>query len=294
MSTLTTTKLSITTSMHAAAFQVARLQPNETAVRRAYTNFLAMSLVAGWCQMVDLDYDWEGSSGNNLALVTMQGAAGLLLTDVGSIECRLINASDATVTLPEMLVNSDSLGCVVLRLLDDNDKIETAKIAEVLGFAPVLKTSLAVAELEPIDRLFDLCDSPQQEPLETPETQAAEHGFSGIPEQLMLSIKLVLIYVPDRSPEDILQDLKGIYQKSDGLYLEIYISDYLKAGRQRSMQRAEGNLNQIVAENPRPLADAKRAELAAIRERSVNPDQDLQMLAADLADQLQELWGWLD
>jgi hypothetical protein len=50
----------------------------------------------------------------------------------------------------------------------------------------------------------------------------------------------------------------------------------------------------MATERQKPLADAKRAELAAIRERSVNPDRDLQMLAAELADQLQELWGWLD
>jgi hypothetical protein len=144
-----------------------------------------------------------------------------------------------------------------------------------------------------------LADQPVSKQHEMPENIISAGEFEGIwaignskamPEALRTSLSLVQGYVPDRSPTEVVTELERIYRKADGLYLEIYISDYLKAGRQRSMKQSID----MTTEQQKPLVDSKRAELAAIRERSVNPDQDLQMLAAELADQLQELWGWLD
>jgi hypothetical protein len=275
-------------------FNIAHLQPDEKTARQAYTNFLAVSLVAALCKMFDLDHDWQGSSGNNLAAISLQGAAGLLLTGGGSIECRLIESSDTHVAIPETSIGGDTIGCVVLRLLDDNGKIENAKEVEILGFAPVLKTSLAIADLEPIDRLYDL--SKQRSISEPNESQLEKENDlqQTISAELLTLLENAIIHVHDRSLKQVFQELYEIYMRSDSLYFEIYISDYLKAGRQRSMERNAKKLTEMVEESKRPIADVKKVEPTLIRERSVNPDQELEMLAAELADKLQDLWGWLD
>jgi hypothetical protein len=133
---------------------------------------------------------------------------------------------------------------------------------EVIGFAIDLsQLPIEIAQLPSTDKLLDRLE-------------------------LLELLTPVLVYVPDLSIDEIKAALEKIYQQSDDLRFEYNIGKFLKAGRERTKMR--------VAEDLMKFIQAEDRELALARERSVNPDRELQALAADLAEQLQDLWGRLD
>ena len=186
MNNFNTTKLPIPSAMHATAYQIARIQPNETAARKVYTNHLAVRIIAQWCDLIGLEYSWEDSTGANAGLLTLSDVAGLMIPGFGSIECRIAKATDAAVNIPESLVEDDeSIGCFVLRLLDDNEKIEEANMVELLGFTPQIATSIALTELNSIDSFFVYHDRVTQ--LQVPETEELKQLLGKLQERLGIS-----------------------------------------------------------------------------------------------------------
>ncbi|WP_309735158.1 helix-turn-helix transcriptional regulator [Chamaesiphon sp. OTE_75_metabat_556] len=83
-----------------------------------------------------------------------------------------------------------------------------------------------------------------------------------------------LVYVPELSIEQLKAKLEQIYQNSDDLYFEYNIGEFLKEARSG------------IKDDSRSLA-LVRGELGD------NSEQDLQVLAAEMAERLQDLWGKL-
>jgi HTH-type transcriptional regulator / antitoxin HipB len=83
-----------------------------------------------------------------------------------------------------------------------------------------------------------------------------------------------LVYVPELSIEQLKAKLEQIYQNSDDLYFEYNIGEFLKEARSGSKDDSQS--------------------LALVRgELGDNSERDLQALAAEMAKQLQDLWGKL-
>jgi HTH-type transcriptional regulator / antitoxin HipB len=83
-----------------------------------------------------------------------------------------------------------------------------------------------------------------------------------------------LVYVPELSIEQLRAKLEQIYQNSDDLYFEYNIGEFFKEAQMGS--KDDGRSLALV-----------RGELGN------NSEQDLQALAAEMAEQLQNLWGKL-
>jgi HTH-type transcriptional regulator / antitoxin HipB len=84
----------------------------------------------------------------------------------------------------------------------------------------------------------------------------------------------VLVYVPELSIEQLRAKLEQIYQNSDDLYFEYNIGEFLKEARSKSK-------------------DDNRSLTLVRGELGDNSERDLQVLAAEIAEQLQDLWGKL-
>jgi hypothetical protein len=147
----------------------------------------------------------------------------------------------------------------------DLDKVEEVKL---IGFTVDLSNpELAIDKLQPIDSFLDRLEQIQLE-------QAIAPAF---------------IYAPDRSLAELIIELEQIYQNSDDLYFEYNIGKFLKTAQNRQLARVK---SQVEAEMQQ-IQNASQS-LAPIREELVNnSERDLQAVAAEMAERLQDLWGKL-
>jgi Protein of unknown function (DUF1822) len=244
---------------HGHARKFAKLQVDPDKSTQVYRNILTIYAAHCYLQILQIESDLEQSEGWNLAIATLQDTASLHLPKFGDLECRLVHTDDIEIDLPTS-AQDDKIGLLVFRANElDVSQIEEM---EVIGFEIDLsQLSIEIAQLPPADKLLDRLEMLE---LLTP----------------------VLVYVPDLSIDEIKTALEKIYQQSDDLRFEYNIGKFLKAGRERTKMR--------VAEDLMKFIQAEDRELALARERSVNPDRELQALAAELAEQLQDLWGRLD
>jgi hypothetical protein len=244
---------------HGHARKFAKLQADPDKATQVYRNILTIYAAHCYLQILQIESDLEQSEGWNLAIATLQDTASLHLPKFGDLECRLVHTDDIEIDLPTS-AQDDKIGLLVFRANEpDVSQIEEM---EVIGFAIDLsQLPIEIAQLPPADKLLDRLE-------------------------ILELLTPVLVYVPDLSIDEIKAALEKIYQQSDDLRFEYNIGKFLKAGRERTKMR--------VAEDLMKFIQAEDRELALARERSVNPDRELQALAADLAEQLQDLWGRLD
>jgi hypothetical protein len=244
---------------HGHAQKFAQLQADPDKAVQVYRNILTIYAAYCYLQILQVESDLEQSEGWNLAIATLQDTTSLHLPKFGDLECRLVHVDDLTIDIPDS-AKDDKIGLLVFRT--DNLDVTQIEEMEVISFvADLNQLPIEIAQLPPADKLLDRLEMLE---LLTP----------------------VLVYVPDLSIDEIKLELEEIYQKSDDLRFEYNIGKFLKAGRERTKNR--------VAEDLMKFIQAEDRELALARERSVNPDRELQALAADLAEQLQDLWGRLD
>jgi Protein of unknown function (DUF1822) len=244
---------------HGHAQKFAKLQANPDKAIQVYRNILTIYAAHCYLQILQIESDLEQSEGWNLAIATLQDTASLRLSKFGDLECRLVQAADVAIDLPDS-AKDDKIGLLVFRA--NNLDVTQIEEMEVISFVTDLsQLPIEIAQLPPTDQLLDCLEMLE---LLTP----------------------VLVYAPDLSIDEIKAELEKIYQQSDDLRFEYNIGKFLKAGRERTKTR--------VAEDLMKFIQAEDRELALARERSVNPDRELQALAADLAEQLQDLWGRLD
>ena len=252
------------TTAHDYARKFAQLQANVEKATQVYRNTLTVYAAYCYLQYLEIESDLEQSEGWNLAIATLQDTASLHLPEFGDLECRLVTPDDKSIDLPAH-TKEDKIGMLVFRAdITDPTQIEEM---EVISFVRDLsQLPMDISELPSTDYLLDRLESIQLDL-----------------EQLLVQAR---VYVPDLSIKEIKIELEKIYQVSDDLRFEYNIGKFLKAGRERAKTKVAEDLMKFIQKEDR--------EPALARERVENPDRELQALAAELAEQLQDLWGRLE
>jgi hypothetical protein len=138
---------------HEMARQLAAVQSTVQKGKRVYLNALAVYAVHRYLKWLQIETDLEGSDSFNQVKTALANVADLLITGIGSLECRPVLPGETSIFLPEEVIEN-RIGYVGVQFSDRLDSVQ------LLGFAPSLDSSnppqqLAVAELMPIDTLIE-------------------------------------------------------------------------------------------------------------------------------------------
>jgi Protein of unknown function (DUF1822) len=250
---------------HQEARKFAQLQPNPAKAIAIYTQILAILAAKTYLQYLQIDSDLEQSTGWNIATLSIGNSASLYLPKFGNLEVRLISMKEKSIELPPV-VDDESIGLLVFQYAGtDLDKVAEVKL---IGFVnDPTNPELAIDKLQPIASFLDRLAQMQLE-------QAIAPAF---------------IYAPDRSFVELTTELEQIYQNSDDLYFEYNIGKFLKAAQNRQLARVKSQIETEMQQ----IHNASQSP-ALIREELVNnSERDLQAVAAEMAERLQDLWGKL-
>jgi Protein of unknown function (DUF1822) len=255
----------VSTLAHQEAREFAKLQPNPAQAIDIYAQILAMVAATTYLQYLQIDTDREQSTGWNIATLSLGNSASLYLPKFGNLEVRLIGTEEKQIDLPPV-IDDRSIGLLVCQHAEtDLDKVAEVKL---IGFTIDLSNPvLSIDKLQPIDSFLDRLEHIQLE-------QAIAPAF---------------IYAPDRSLAELIIELEQIYQNSDDLYFEYNIGKFLKAAQNRQLVRVKSQIETEMQQ----IQNASQSP-ALIREELVNhSERDLQAVAAEMAERLQDLWGKL-
>ncbi|MEG4170089.1 MULTISPECIES: DUF1822 family protein [unclassified Microcoleus] len=138
---------------HELARQLAAVQSTVQKGKRVYLNALAVYAVYSYLKWLQIETDFNSSDSFNPAKTVLANVADLLITGIGSLECRPVLPGETTIFLPEEVIEN-RIGYVGVQFSDRLDSVQ------LLGFAPSLDSlnppqQLAVAELMPIDALIE-------------------------------------------------------------------------------------------------------------------------------------------
>lgn len=138
---------------HELARQLAAVQSTVQKGKRVYLNALAVYAVHSYLKWLQIETDLEGSDSFNQVKTALANVADLLITGIGSLECRPVLPGETSILLPEEVIKN-RIGYVGVQFSDRLDSVQ------LLGFAPSLDSlnppqQLAVAELMPIDTLIE-------------------------------------------------------------------------------------------------------------------------------------------
>lgn len=138
---------------HEMARQLAAVQSTVQKGKRVYLNALAVYAVHSYLKWLQIETDLEGSDSFNQVKTALANVADLLITGIGSLECRPVLPGETTILLPEEVIEN-RIGYVGVQFSDRLDSVQ------LLGFVPSLDSSnppqqIAVAELMPIDTLIE-------------------------------------------------------------------------------------------------------------------------------------------
>jgi len=138
---------------HEMARQLAAVQSTVQKGKRVYLNALAVYAVHRYLKWLQIETDLEGSDSFNQVKTALANVADLLITGIGSLECRPVLPGETSIFLPEEVIEN-RIGYVGVQFSDRLDSVQ------LLGFAPTFDSSnppqqIAVAELMPIDTLIE-------------------------------------------------------------------------------------------------------------------------------------------
>lgn len=138
---------------HEMARQLAAIQSTTQKGKRVYLNALAVYAVHSYLKWLRIETDLEGSDSFNQVKATLNNVADLVITGIGSLECRPVLPGEVTIFLPEEVIEN-RIGYVGVKFSERLDSVQ------LLGFAPILDSSnmpqqIAVTELMPIDTLIE-------------------------------------------------------------------------------------------------------------------------------------------
>ncbi|MEG4302454.1 DUF1822 family protein, partial [Microcoleus sp. D3_18a_C4] len=109
--------------------------------------------VHSYLKWLQIETDVNNSDSFNPAKTALANVADLVITGIGSLECRPVLPGETTILLPEEVIEN-RIGYVGVQFSDRLDSVQ------LLGFAPTFDSSnppqqIAVAELMPIDALIE-------------------------------------------------------------------------------------------------------------------------------------------
>jgi len=138
---------------HEMARQLAAVQSTVQKGKRVYLNALAVYAVHRYLKWLQIETYLEGSDSFNQVKTALANVADLLITGIGSLECRPVLPGETSIFLPEEVIEN-RIGYVGVQFSDRLDSVQ------LLGFAPTFDSSnppqqIAVAELMPIDTLIE-------------------------------------------------------------------------------------------------------------------------------------------
>jgi hypothetical protein len=138
---------------HELARQLAAVQSTVQKGKRVYLNALAVYAVYSYLKWLQIETDFNSSDSFNPAKTVLANVADLLITGIGSLECRPVLPGETSIFLPEEVIEN-RIGYVGVQFSERLDSVQ------LLGFAPSLDSlnppqQLAVAELMPIDALIE-------------------------------------------------------------------------------------------------------------------------------------------
>ena len=138
---------------HEMARQLAAVQSTVQKGKRVYLNALAVYAVHSYLKWLQIETDLEGSDSFNQVKTALANVADLVITGIGSLECRPVLPGETTILLPEEVIEN-RIGYVGVQFSDRLDSVQ------LLGFVPSLDSSnppqqIAVAQLMPIDTLIE-------------------------------------------------------------------------------------------------------------------------------------------
>lgn len=138
---------------HELARQLAAVQSTVQKGKRVYLNALAVYAVHSYLKWLQIETDFNSSDSFNPAKTALANVADLLITGIGSLECRPVLPGETSIFLPEEVIEN-RIGYVGVQFSDRLDSVQ------LLGFTPSFDNSnppqqIAVAELMPIDALIE-------------------------------------------------------------------------------------------------------------------------------------------
>ncbi|OCR02744.1 hypothetical protein BCD67_19735 [Oscillatoriales cyanobacterium USR001] len=138
---------------HELARQLAAVQSTVQKGKRVYLNALAVYAVHSYLKWLQIETDFNSSDSFNPAKTALANVADLVITGIGSLECRPVLPGETTILLPEEVIEN-RIGYVGVQF---NERLDSVQL---LGFAPSLDSlnppqQLALAELMPIDALIE-------------------------------------------------------------------------------------------------------------------------------------------
>ncbi len=181
---------------HKMARQLAAVQSTVQKGKRVYLNALAVYAVHSYLKWLQIETDFNSSDSFNPAKTALSNVADLLITGIGSLECRPVLPGETTIFLPEEVIEN-RIGYVGVQFSDRLDSVQ------LLGFAPSSNSSnplqqLAVAELMPIDTLIE-------------QITRLEEAIAFLETDDPVAIQ-VRARVETRSPSNIVAQLEQIYR----------------------------------------------------------------------------------
>jgi Protein of unknown function (DUF1822) len=144
-----TVQVAITPEAHRWAEQFAAEQVTPEKGKQVYLNTLAVCAVQEYLKWLSIRSRLDQSDCWNPGLRSLLNIADLTLPNLGKLECRPILPHQTTLEIP-VEATEDRIGYVVARF---NVALDSA---EILGFAPNVRETLAIADLRSLDDLLDV------------------------------------------------------------------------------------------------------------------------------------------
>lgn len=184
-------KIPIGTTAHHAAYQLARLQRDESAAMQVYANTLAVHALNSYFEWLEIDSSLAESESCHPVVTMFSDVADLLLPGLGKIECRLVDQDSNVVVLPN--INVDRIGCVVMQMAGELSEIEEITELEILGFTKSLTPEISLADLASTEVLLEhlqhleaqAASSRLGQPIDSLPVTAARHNVSSLATRIL-------------------------------------------------------------------------------------------------------------
>ena len=146
----------LNSSIHDVARQFASQQLTPAKGMRVYLNTLSVCAVDRYLKYLQIETEPTNSDSWHPSLRALFDVADLVVPHLGKLECRPILSGETTLILPPE-VTKERIGYIVIRFGDNLQE------AQLIGFASPLAANslneLKIAEIKPLDTLFDVLET---------------------------------------------------------------------------------------------------------------------------------------
>ncbi len=177
----------LNSSIHDVARQFAAQQLTPEKGMRVYLNTLSVWAVHRYLKYLQIETEPTNSDSWHPSLRALFDVADLVVPNLGKLECRPILSGETTLILPPE-VTKNRIGYIVIEFGDNLQE------AQLIGFASNSLEELQIAQLQPLDTLFDVLETLESNLVVTPENTPVDlskwlqnifdRGWQGVEELL--------------------------------------------------------------------------------------------------------------